>query len=264
MKKEIDWSFYVKIVIASIFGLYVLILSLDLLFGIRVFKPLTDDDDIDQQKIHQKSPKSNHRRPIRLRIIILNTITLYFLLMSIQEYRVNEFMSPFGVDPDKIPEKCKTQQEMYYWTVYVLCFIIVVYNFIIHYNILNKGSEKNLIPDVVPKKQTDRSDRSKYYLYRRIHSSADAKLNIKNMMQSVKKIKLKNGGIVAEEYPYAIEFFFIMVAWFGVIMYFIFVLNNYNVLKSRDLFEYCYDDNSRFYNPYADATEEENSYPQNY
>ena len=76
MQKEMDWSFYVKIVISGIFLFFILVI---ILFGSKAFQPM----DEDQVKKDAKPKKTNFRRPLRMKLIVLNTISLFFLLMSI-------------------------------------------------------------------------------------------------------------------------------------------------------------------------------------
>lgn len=229
MLKEIDWSFYVKIVISVIFLLFILVI---VLFGSKAFQPM----DEDQVKKDVKPKKTNFRRPLRLKLIVLNTISLFFLLMSVQEYRLNEFMSPFGVDPDKIPSKCRTQQKFYYWIILTCCFFIVLYNFFIHFNVLTKASSANVIVETT---STTSKDRVSSYV-----SAAKSYID---------KLAPTNGGFVVERYPFALEFVFsVLLSFFSILIYIMFVLINYNVIES-EIFKPCFhpENTARFYDPFV-------------
>lgn len=226
MQKETDWSFYVKIVISGIFLFFILVI---ILFGNKAFQPM----DQDQVKKDAKPKKTNFKRPLRMKLIVLNTISLFFLLMSVQEYRLNEFMSPFGVDPDKIPTKCQTQQKLYYWIILTSCFFIVVYNFFIHFSVLEKANSINV------KVETSKDRVSGY---------------VNNANSYIDRLAPKNGGFVVEKYPFALEFAFsVLLSFFSVTMYVLFVLINYNVIES-EIFKPCFhpENNDRFYDPFLE------------
>lgn len=229
MPKQKDWSFYVKITTAGIFLFFAVII---LLFGSKGFQPMDDDE---QQKKDIKPPtKTKIQRPLRMRLIVLNSITMFFLLMSIQEYRLNEFMSPFGVDPDNIPAQCKTQQEMFYWVALTACFVIVVYNFFIQFNVLKKATAGNVI--------VEQKNRDSVHGYVGRANSAIARLSI------------KNGGFVVETYPFFLEFAFsVLLTFFSGIFYIMLVLINYNVIQSN-IFKPCFhpQNTTRFYDPFAE------------
>lgn len=224
MRKEIDWSFYVKIVISGIFLLFVLFI---LLFSGKIAFKSAEEEQIIAPK------KTNFKRPLRLKLIILNTISLFFLLMSIQEYRLNEFMSPQGVDPDKIPPSCRTQQQMYYWVILLCCILLVMYNFVIHYWVLLKASSSNVIHD-------KKSSKSSSY--------------VDSINTAVENLKVKNGGFVVENYPYVVEYVFsVFLSIFSITIYTMFVLINYNILESR-IFKPCFhpQNTARFYDPFVE------------
>jgi len=231
MPKQKDWSFYVKITTAGIFLFFAVII---VLFGSKRFQPM---DDEEQKKEDKKPTKTNFKRPLRLRMVVLNTITMFFLLMSIQEYRLNEFMSPFGVDPDKIPSQCRTQQESFYWMALMSCFAIVVYNFFIHFNVLKKASAGNVI--------VESSNRDRVSTYVATANSAIAKLSV------------KNGGFMVEKYPFFLEFAFsVLLTIFSGIFYIMLVLINYNVIQSK-IFKPCFSpqNTTRFYDPFVEETQ---------
>lgn len=225
MRKEKDWSFGLKMSISGIFGIFMVFL---LFFGKKAFEPM---EEVDYKS--GKNPLTNHKRPLRVQIMALNTITIFFLLMSVQEYRLNEFMSPFGVDPDKIPPQCKRQQEGYYWIVLFTCIIIIFYNLIIHSNILKTATKKNVLFE--KKQQT-------------------ASRNVGLVNDDIEKLKIRNGGFVVEKYPYMLEYLFaFLLALFSILMYILFVLNNYNVIEIK-IFKNCFNplDNKRFYDPFVE------------
>ena len=236
IQKEIDWSFYVKIVISGIFFFFILVI---ILFGSKAFQPM----DEDQVKKDAKPKKTNFKRPLRMKLIVLNTISLFFLLMSIQEYRLNEFMSPFGVDPSKIPSKCRTQQKAYYWITLTCCFFLVVYNFFIHFSVLKKASSTNIIVETT---STTSRDRLSGYV-----GTANSYID---------KLAPKNGGFVVERYPFALEFAFsVLLSFFSVTTYVMFVLINYNVIES-EIFKPCFhpQNTDRFYDPFEEQTSDVN------
>lgn len=221
-RKELDWSFYMKIITSGVFIFFIL----SLLLGKKGFQSWEEDDG--KKEKEKEHPKTNHKRPLRMRIMVLNTISLFFMLMSIQEYRLNEFMSPFGVDPDKIPRTCRTEQQGYYWVILLFCVAIVAYNYIIHFNVLMNASVGNV--------RTEQSSR------------------FEELSRYIRKTKLKNGGLVIETYPYIIEFMFaVFIAFFSATTYVMFVLINYNVIEGS-IFKPCFHplNNDRFYDPYVD------------
>lgn len=246
MKKEIDWSFWMKIVL-SVIGSF---LWLSFLLGAKAFQS-GEEEQQSQRGRDKRNPKTNPKKPFRTQIMSMNTITLFFLLMSINEYRVNEFASPFGVNPDKIPKKCKLQQQSYYWIILFCCFFIVGYNYIILLFTLNKATSKNLIID----KSSDR-DRDDRYMYKR--STSD----VEGVIKSVRRLESKNGMFVVEIYPYLIEYvFFTILAFFSIIIYIFFVLSNYGVIENK-LFKPCANplNNDRFYDPFTNDEEENTEY----
>jgi len=237
-KKEIDWSFWMKIVISGL-GM---ILLLTFLLGGKAFQKKDDEQQQQKGRGEKSSRKTNPREPFRTQIMSMNTITLFFLLMSINEYRVNEFTSPFGVDPDKIPKKCKLHQESYYWIIFLLCLTIVGYNYLILFFTLARANSRNII---VEKTSSSDKYRDKYYRA----SSGD----VETLIKSVNRLNPKNGMFVVEIYPYFIEFmFFMMLAFFSIIIYIFFVLSNYSVIENK-LFKPCANplNNDRFYDPFA-------------
>lgn len=224
MRKEIDWSFYVKIVVSAIFSIFVLFI---LIRGNKSFKP-ADDEGYDTQKSKTPAKKTEHRRPLRLQIIVLNTITIFFLLMSVQEYRVNEFMSPVGVDPAKIPHNCVKRQQAYYWFVLTSCFMLILYNFSAHFTTLKNATRGNIIL----KQEKSRTSPTR-------------------VIEDIKELKVSNGGFVVENYPFLVEYLFsVLLCLFSIVFYVIFVLSNYNVIDTV-FFQPCFDplELSRFYDP---------------
>lgn len=220
-RKELDWRFAVKMAVAGVFFLFILIN----IFGKKAFQPMEEQED--KRKQHTKT---NVRRPLRMKLIVMNTISLFFFLMSVQEYRLNEVMAPFGVDPDKIPSSCWAQQQFYYWFVMLCCLFLVFYNFIIHFNVLSKASSSNII-------SSSSTDKSTFV-------NSASKLNIAS---------IKNAGAVVEMYPYALEFAFsVILAFLSVTLYVMFVLINYNLVESK-IFQSCFHprNTARFYDPFA-------------
>lgn len=229
-KKPLDWSFYVKIVMAAIGGLFILTF-------LRTKWALSVDDE---EQVSQKteSPTTNPLKPLRVQIMSLNTISLFFMLMSISEFRTNEFMSPFGVDPDKIPSSCKLQQEAYTWTMLILCLAIVGYNyFIVGGSVLGRATRGNVVYE---KKQVE--NRYRY-----------TELSVEKINKDIKNLKIKNAKFMVEKYPSKVELmFFTLVSILSIVLYIVLVLQNYGVINTN-MFRPCVDpdDTSRFYNPYT-------------
>lgn len=227
-KKELDWSFYVKIVVAAIGGLFILSF-------LRTPWAVSREDEESQSK--KESPDTNPLKPLRMQIMSLNTISLFFLLMSISEFRTNEFMSPFGVDPDKIPSQCKLQQEAYTWTILISSLAIVAYNyFMVNGGVLGRATRGNVITDKTQERYSS--------------------VNVESIHKYIKNLKIKNAKFMVEKYPSKAELmFFMLVAIMSILMYILFVLQNYGVIDTN-LFRPCVDpqDTSRFYNPYDNNT----------
>lgn len=225
LRKEIDWRFVMKMVIVGVFFLFILIIT----FERKAFQPM------EEQVKQNDHVKTDVRRPVRMKLMVMNTITLFFFLMSVQEYRLNEIMAPMGVDPDKIPTSCWIQQQIYYWFVILCCLLIVFYNFIIHFLVLTKASSTNVFS---AKKDTV----VKYAEY--INKKQNA---------------FKNGGAVVEMYPYALEFVVsVLLAFLSGFFYVMFVLINYNIIDNN-MFKSCFHprNTARFYDPFAGKKTEE-------
>lgn len=243
MKKQLDWHFWFKIVIS--------ILGLIFMFSFVLTKWALSRPDEYNEDEDDKSPgkRTDPRKPLRLQIMSLNTLTLFFLLMSIGEYRTNEFMSPFGVDPDKIPSKCKIEQEAYTWVVMICCAMIVFYNYFMVGNVLSKANVSNIVFAQKKQKQERRGGLSFYRIDR---SGNNEKINSIN--EKVKSMKPLNADFMAEIYPQRAEFvFFVLIAALSIVMYTMCVLSNYGVFSSK-MFKSCVHpiDNDRYYDPFLD------------
>lgn len=237
MKKQLDWHFWLKIVMSCMGGVFLL----SFFIGTRWQTAKPDDDD---EKKKPQDNKTNPKKPLRMQIMSINTLTLFFFLMSIQEYRTNEFLSPFGVDPDKIPPRCKMEQEVYTWIVLICCLIIVGYNYFMVGSVLQKANTTNVLF-----KQTIDERRAGMSFYRTSNTE-----NIGSINNKVKNMKLLNADFMAEMYPQRAEFaFFVLIAVFSILMYTLSVLFNYGVLHSK-MFKSCVHpkDNDRYYDPYMD------------
>jgi len=251
-KKELDWSFWMKMVISMV-GM---IMLLSFLLGGKAFQK-KEDEQQQQRGSGKKLVETNPREPFRIQIMSMNTITLFFLLMSINEYRVSEFTSPFGVDPNKIPNKCRLQQQSYYWIIFLFCLMIVIYNYVALSHSLKKATSKNLIYD-----KSAPDDTSYRNLYRDKNRGRISSSEVETLIKNVRKIKFKNGMFVVEIYPHFMEFiFFMMLAFFSIIIYFFFVLSNYGVIENQ-LFKPCANplNNDRFYDPFAEEEQENQEY----
>lgn len=239
--KELNWSFWLKISLAGIGS----ILLLSFLLGTRwrFSKVYSLQQDLKQKETKVDPKATNPQQPLRVQIMTINTITLFFLLMTIQEYRMNEFISPFGVDPEKIPEKCQIQQLVYYWVILILSLFMIGYNYLILSNVLEKANSENIIGRLKEKKSTER--------YGYVTSSNTGAI-IEKINSYLASLKLRNGMFMVEKYPSILEFvFFYMVALFSIGMYIILVLNNYNVIETN-IFKSCVHplNNDRFYDPF--------------
>lgn len=246
MKKEQEWSFWVKIVIIGIFGVFLLHMTGSLIYKSK-FLPLWEDDDTSSKK----SKPINIGQPTRLRIMIMNTITLFFLMMSIQEYNVDEFMSPFGIDTSKINSSCKVMQGWYYWTALILSCLIVFYNYLCLNNVINKVKSDNV--SFVKQAQTQKKKNVPSGVIKISTSSS----SITSIMNTIKNANLANAGFVYEIHPNFSEIFFILIAWLALIMYIFMVLCNYNVLDCA-FFKPCFHpvNKDKLYDPYDDQQQQ--------
>lgn len=202
------------------------------------------DNEEGEDRSPQKT-KTNPKKPLRMQIMSINTMTLFFLLMSIQEYRTNEFLSPFGVDPDKIPSKCKNDQKAYTLIMLFCCLMIVFYNYFMVANVLEKANINNVL-------FTQTRDERRAFFSRIDRSGNNEKIGSIN--DKVRSMKPLNADFMAEIYPRRLEFaFFILIAVFSIIMYTLCVLFNYGVLSSK-MFKSCVhpQDNDRYYDPFMD------------
>jgi hypothetical protein len=241
MKKEIDWSFWVKMVVTVLGGLFLLSFILGTRW--RFSKKFSLQQDLKQKKSESKPKPTNPQQPLRVQIMSINTISLFFLLMTIQEYRMNEVLSPFGVDPEKIPASCQVQQLVSYWIIMILSLFIVGYNYLIVSNILEKATSSN----VIGQKEKRTSDRYG------IVTTSNTDSIIQKVHNYLSSLRLRNGMFMVEKYPSVLEFlFFVLIALFSIVFYVLLVLNNYNVLSSN-IFRPCVSplNNDRFYDPYA-------------
>lgn len=231
-KKPLDWTFYIKIVMATIGGLF-------LLSFLRTKWALYVDEE-EQVSQKTKSPTTNPLKPLRVQIMSLNTISLFFMLMSVSEFRTNEFMSPFGVDPNNIPPACKFQQESYTWMILFFCLAIVGYNyFIVGNGVLGRATRSNVVSE---KKQSE--DRYRY-----------TEMSVEKINKYIKALNIKNAKFMVERYPSKFELmFFAIVSILSIVFYILLVLQNYGVINTN-MFRPCVDpdDTSRFYNPYNNA-----------
>lgn len=219
MKKELDWTFMFKM---GLVGVGLLLFSGFALGTTWVFRP-SEDDDVGASA---GTRKTNPRKPLRAQVMSFNTITIFFLLMSVAEFRTNEVLSPHGVDPAKIPPKCRTQQQAYTGIVLACALLIVFYNyFVLTAGVLAKPDTGN----VLMQKTSQR--------------------NVDDIVRYMRRVRSKNTAVLVEVYPYKLEFFFFaLVAIFSVIMYGVLVLANYGVIDA-DLFRPCFADTQRFYDP---------------
>lgn len=227
MQKEQDWKFYLKIGI-SIFGVLCI---LSFLIGT---KWSFQTGQIEQYSQERSILSTNPQKPLRVQIMSLNTISLFFLFMCISEYRANEITSPFGVDPDKIPDKCKREQSVFLSFFMSFCVIILLYNFMIVPFLLQKATKENLSID---KSRTERG----YY-----------SRSIEDVIKSVTRLQPKNGMFMVQTNPTVIEFmFFMLIAVLSILLYVLFILHNYNVIDVS-FFQSCFHplNNDRFYDPY--------------
>lgn len=244
MKKEIDWSFWVKMVVTMIGGLFLLSFILGTRW--RFSKKYSLQQDLKQKKDESKPQPTNPQQPLRVQIMSINTISLFFLLMTIQEYRMNEVLSPFGVDPEKIPASCQVHQLVSYWIIMFLSLFIVGYNYLIISNILEKATSSN----VIGQKEKRTADRYG------IVTTSNTDSIIQKVHNYLSSLRLRNGMFMVEKYPSVLEFlFFVLIALFSIVFYVLLVLNNYNVLTSN-IFRPCVHplNNDRFYDPYSTSS----------
>lgn len=250
IKKQLDGFFCMKIAI-SVIGIIFLLSFIRIKWN---YMP-SEDEDGNMKNLPEKKTKPN--KPLRMQIMSFNTITLFFLLLSIQEYRVNEVISPFGVDPEKIPPDCKIEQSIYYFTTMACCLIIVGYNYFIVDSALKNATPRNLF--VKPKEQTSVQRPTYYGLSymkpeRANHKDRIGSESVDSINRRLKELKSLNGGFLAEIYPSAVEFmFFVLVAIFSIVMYLLLVLSNYGILPGN-MFKSCAHplNNNRFYDPFAE------------
>lgn len=244
MKKEIDWSFWVKMITAIVGGLFLISFMIGTRW--RFSKKDSLQQDLKQKRDKGDKPKpTNPQQPLRVQIMSINTISLFFLLMTIQEYRMNEVLSPFGVDPTKIPASCQVQQLVSYWFLLAMSLIIVCYNYLIVSNILEKATSSNVIGQK-EKRSVDRNG---------IMTTSNTDSIIQKVHNYLMSLRLRNGMFMVEKYPSVIEFLvFTMIAIFSIVFYVLLVLINYNVLTSN-VFRPCVDplNNDRFYDPFSSS-----------
>lgn len=205
MRKELDWAFAFKMGMVGV-GLMML-----LGFGLGttwVLRPGEEDDKTVDTR------KTNPRKPLRAQIMSINTITLFFLLLSVSEMRADGFMSPRGIDPETIPPKCRAQQQAYTSFALGCSLLIVLYNyFVFSAGVLARPSAGNI----------------------RMEKQRGAQ----EFVRCVRGIKSRNTALVVEVYPYPVEFFFFaLVAVLALLMYGLFVLTNYGVIETK-LFDAC-------------------------
>lgn len=136
--KDYPWNLWYKMIIGVIGLLFYAY------FLFRYFFMSTEDkktQDIDKDKKNKstsseytfwgkekKSYKYRNDSPPRLLLVIMNSLTIFYLMLAIQEWGVSEAVGTLGVDPSKIPDSCKTQQRLTYWTLMGICIILVLYN----------------------------------------------------------------------------------------------------------------------------------------
>lgn len=208
MKKELDWTFSFKMVLVHV--------GLLMLLGFALGTTWILDSGDEDNKSAPDARKTNPRKPLRAQIVSFNTITLFFLLMSVAEFRTDGFLSPRGVDPDTIPPKCKAQQQAYTTFALGCAFLIILYNyFVFSAGILAKPSAGNIRMEKVREGSAQQ------------------------FVRCVRGVKTRNTALVVEVYPHPAEFFFfVLIAVLAVLMYALFVLANYGVIQTK-LFDAC-------------------------
>lgn len=77
--------------------------------------------------------------PERVNLMALNTVSIFFFLMSIMEFNLHYASSPLGIDYDKISSNdCQREIAFGFWILMVIVSLLVAYNVGIIYQILEE------------------------------------------------------------------------------------------------------------------------------
>jgi magnesium-transporting ATPase (P-type) len=190
-------------------------------------RPSRNDEGKLQHPLPSKKTKPS--RPLRVQLMACNTITLFFFLLSIQEYQTYRVLLP--KETISTPE-CKTQQLIYTGFVVVCCAVIVLYNYGMSWNALANANTQNLFTKPA---YADSSDSG--YGNKSVKSvSSDS---IRSIEKRVKELKTVNGAFVAEIYPFLLEMvLFASLAILSVLLYVLSVLRNYGIIEVN-MFSSC-------------------------
>jgi len=120
--RNLDWRFYSKI---SILGLGWVFFFLILTSGITSRLPK-----------HQANPANtnlSYGNPIsapRIKIVLLNSMSILFLFLSLNEFRFYEYMDPIAIDSTLIQKECQKTMS-FSIVIYIVIVIMFAYNFLI-------------------------------------------------------------------------------------------------------------------------------------
>lgn len=271
-----NWTFLIKITIAGI-GLLIYMTFLwksrflstdDFRKTIKDDKSQSSSSSRDQYYYSSSSrqTKSNPRYytnhnhiPTQAVLMALNTMSIFFLMLTIQEWRANEIIDPIGVDSELTPIDCKVQQQIAYWILFGLCVVLLFLNL---YNMSNmfysNPTEKmwknasdtvlgydRLISSASTKKHENFSD----HLY---ESSSSMAPKTGNKFYTIigKIIKEPDWTILFRKLPNHAQFLFsYIIGIFSIILYTISICVD-NIVDCPSVFKSCYKTaDARYFDP---------------
>jgi hypothetical protein len=77
--------------------------------------------------------------PPRVTLMMINTLSIFFFMMSIMEFNLHYAINPLGIRLDKISsDTCKNQLQAGFWVLMVIIVFLLTYNTSMIYKILGK------------------------------------------------------------------------------------------------------------------------------
>lgn len=269
--KEYPWNFWYKMILGFI-GLLIY-----LYFGFRALFMSTEDKkqpQLDKQKKDKYSSSSNeygffsgkekmsykYRNdcPPRLILVVMNSITIFYLMLTIQEWGVSDAVGTLGVDESKTPPSCQTQQRLTYWILMSACILLAMHNFYCVSNVFVKEPTKQQWKDAAKNILSMDGTRSHTSTYFRSEMfNADKTPKDTEFYSLIRKtIRIGDWAILWPKYPSQLETFVCYFLGVGSIFVYLGAVFFTNVDVGTEPFRACVhprDKNNlaRYVDPYA-------------
>jgi hypothetical protein len=87
--------------------------------------------------LYDNKNKSRIKIPVRAKIMMLNTFSIFFLFMSIVEFNLYDAVNPLGIHFSNLSDDCKSPMRSGFWTIMVTIIGLMIYNFSIFRNMFS-------------------------------------------------------------------------------------------------------------------------------